>query len=93
MGTVLVPWAVIEISVGGRLLGIGLLVLFVVNTLIRQLIEPRIVGKNLDIHPILTLIMLYVGYSLFGVIGLILLPVIAVSISAALRKDDATEVG
>ena len=93
VGTVLVPWAVIEISVGGRLLGIGLLILFMVNTLIRQLIEPKIVGKNLDIHPILTLIMLYVGYSLFGVTGLILLPVITVSISEALRKNDSTEVG
>jgi sporulation integral membrane protein YtvI len=92
VGTLLIPWAIIELSVGSRFLGIGLLILFVVNTLIRQFIEPKIVGKNLNIHPIATLVMIYVGYSLFGIVGIILLPVIAVSISAVLRKDSSAEI-
>lgn len=92
VGTVIIPWSVIEISFGNKGLGIGLLVLFVVNAIIRQLAEPKIVGKNLSLHPIATLIMLYVGYSLFGIVGLIILPVAAVSIGLALKGDNSSKI-
>ena len=93
VGTVIIPWSIIELSLGNRFLGIGLLVLFVINALIRQFAEPKIVGKNLDMHPIATLIMLYVGYNLFGIVGLFAFPVIAVSIGVSLKKNNAAEVG
>ena len=73
-------------------LAIGILVLFLAHEIVRQLIEPKIVGKNLGTHPILTLIFIYVGYSLFGLVGLIILPVIAVSLGAVLKSDNSTEV-
>ena len=92
VGTVLIPWSIIELSVGHKLMGIGLLVLFVVNAIIRQLAEPKIVGKSLNIHPLITLVLIYVGYSLFGLVGLIILPVIAVSLGAVLKSDNSTEV-
>ena len=44
-------------------------------------------------HPIATLIMLYVGYNLFGIVGLFAFPVIAVSIGVSLKKNNAAEVG
>lgn len=93
VGTVLIPWSILELAVGNSGLGIGLLVLFVLNAIIRQLAEPKIVGKNLDLHPIATLILLYVGYSLFGFVGLVILPVIAVSLSVALKGDNSAQVG
>ena len=93
VGTVLIPWSVFELIAGNRALGIGLLVLFVLNAIIRQLAEPKIVGKNLDLHPIVTLILIYVGYSLFGIVGLIILPVIAISLGALLKGDNTAEVG
>lgn len=93
VGTVLVPWSVFELATGNKFLGIGLLVLFIVNALIRQISEPKIVGKSLDLHPIITLMLLYVGYDLFGFAGMILLPMLAVGVSAALKKDSAAEVG
>lgn len=86
VGTVIVPWSIIEIIAGSKFVGIGLLVLFVINTVIRQLAEPKIVGKSLDLHPIVTLILLYVGYRLLGFFGLILFPVAAVSIGVFLGK-------
>ncbi|MBQ7325884.1 MAG: AI-2E family transporter [Clostridia bacterium] len=92
VGTVLVPWSIYELAVGNGALGIGLIVLFVVNSVIRQLSEPKIVGKSLDIHPLLTLIMLYVGYSLFGIFGMLLLPVAAVCISSVLKGNKAADV-
>ena len=76
VGTVLVPWSIVELASGNTYVGISLLILLLVNEVVRQLAEPRIVGKNLGIHPLLTLVMIYAGYSLFGVLGLLLIPVV-----------------
>ena len=54
--------------------GIGLLLLYVLITVVRQVIEPRIVGKLIGIYPPLTLIAMYVGYALFGFAGFLLFP-------------------
>jgi len=93
VGTVLVPWSIYELAVGDGRLGVGLIILFVVNSVIRQFSEPKIVGKSLNIHPLFTLILLYVGYALFGIFGMLALPVLAVCIGAALKGDNAAEVG
>ncbi len=81
VGTVLVPWSIFALFGGDTFLGVGLLILLTVNVIIRQISEPRIVGKNLDLHPALTLVLLYSGYTLFGLVGLILLPLSAVIIN------------
>jgi predicted PurR-regulated permease PerM len=92
VGTVLVPWSVFQMLFGNLSLGIGLFVLFVIHEIVRQVIEPRIVGKSLGIHPIITLLLLYAGYSLFGVLGLILLPVFTVLIDVFSNKEDSAKV-
>lgn len=76
VGTVLVPWSIIELARGNTYMGIALILLLLVNEVVRQLAEPRIVGKNLGIHPLLTLVMLYVSYSLLGIGGLLLIPLV-----------------
>ena len=88
VGTVLVPWSVFCFATGDGRLGIGLAVLFVVNTVLRQIIEPKIVGKSLDMHPILTLILLYAGYLLLGIAGVLLVPIAALIIGMLLNRDD-----
>ncbi len=92
VGTVLIPWSIFAFVDGNSSLGIGLILLFVVNAVIRQLSEPRIVGKKLDLHPIITLMMIYIGYALFGLFGVIILPVVAVSIGAILKGNNSTEI-
>ncbi len=92
VGTVLIPWSVWSILTDKTGFGISLIVLFVLHTIFRQLIEPRIVGKNLGVHPILTLVLLYSGYSLFGVVGLLLVPVFTVLFNLALNKENSAEV-
>ena len=92
VGTVLVPWGIFEIATGNHFLGIGLLVLFVVNTVVRQFSEPKIVGKSLNLHPVATLIMLYAGYALFGLAGLLLVPVISIVVAAVLKKNHSAHV-
>lgn len=92
VGTVLVPWSILELVMGNRFLGIGLIILFVVNAIIRQLSEPKIVGKSLNLHPLITLMMIYVGYALFGFVGMIILPVASVILGSILKQDNSAEV-
>ncbi len=92
VGTVLVPWSIFELATGNHFLGIGLLILFVINTVVRQFSEPKIVGKSLNLHPIATLVMLYAGYALFGFVGLLLVPIISIVIAALLKKNHSAEV-
>ena len=92
VGTVLLPWSVVSFALGDRFLGIGLILLFVVNAVLRQFIEPKIVGKNLNLHPIVSLGAIYVGYALFGFVGLFILPMAAVAISAMLKNDSSTKI-
>lgn len=77
-GTVLLPWAVFSAITGNLGLGIGLLVTYVVITVVRQLVEPRIVSSNLGVHPFLTLIAMYIGFKIFGLFGLIVGPVVMI---------------
>jgi predicted PurR-regulated permease PerM len=78
VGFVLLPWGLWSFFAGHTPFGVGLFVLFAFHTVLRQIIEPRIVGQSLGVHPLLTLFFIYVGYSVFGVIGLLLVPVFTV---------------
>lgn len=77
-GTVLIPWAIISAITGNIGLGIGLLLSYLVITVIRQLIEPKIVSSNIGIHPFITLLAMYIGFKIFGLFGLIVGPVVMV---------------
>lgn len=92
VGTVLIPWGGIEIILGNHFLGIGLLVLFVINSVVRQLAEPKLLGKSLNLHPVLMLLLIYAGYALFGLSGLVVLPVIAMGVGIFLQKDHTAEI-
>lgn len=70
-GTVLIPWALFEMLSGDYLIAVGLFVIWLVGLLARQIIQPKIVGDVLGMEPIPTLVLLYVGYRLAGVIGMI----------------------
>lgn len=81
-GTVLVPWAVINLFTGNIGLGIGLIVLYALVTVIRQFLEPRLVAMNVGMHPVVTLFGMYVGIQLFGVLGIFILPVTFILVKA-----------
>ncbi len=86
VGTVLVPWGIFSLLLGDVRLGIGLLLLFGVSEIVRQVLEPRLVGAALGIHPLLSLFSLYLGTRLFGFFGLILGPFLAVLIKVLLSR-------
>ncbi|MBQ4105135.1 MAG: sporulation integral membrane protein YtvI [Clostridia bacterium] len=74
-GTVLIPWGVISLLMGNIWQGLGILILYIAITVVRNIIEPRIIGQQVGLPPIVTLIAMYVGLKVFGVIGMMLLPV------------------
>ena len=92
VGTVLVPWSVISFLMGSTARGIGLLVLLAMHEIMRQIAEPRILGKSLGVHPMITLILLYVGYSLFGLWGLIFVPALGILIGALFNKENSAKI-
>ena len=77
-GTVMLPWAVWCAVNGNLKLAIGLLVLWAIMSIVRQFIEPRIVSGQIGIHPIFTLIAMYTGFKILGVIGMLLGPIILI---------------
>lgn len=70
-GTVMIPWAIIKILSSDYQMAIGLLIIWGGGQLARQLIQPKIVGDSIGVAPIPTLFLLYLGYKLSGVIGMI----------------------
>ena len=74
-GAILIPWAIVSLLSGATVKGIGLLALYIIITVIRQFLEPRVVGHQVGLHPLVTLIAMLVGTKLFGAIGLLGLPI------------------
>jgi len=74
---VLIPWAVVCLIAGDTVRGISLLALFAVIEVVRQVVEPRIVGRHVGLPPLVTLMCAFLGGQLFGAVGLIALPVLA----------------
>lgn len=74
-GVFLIPWGIWLAAMGNYLAGIGMLLLFGIISVVRQIAEPRLVGKQLGIHPLATLVGMYIGLGLFGFWGMILAPI------------------
>ncbi len=70
-GTALIPWALYKFMVGNYKLAIALMVLYAVTQLVRQLIQPKLVGDSMGLNPLVTLVLLYVGYKVGSVLGMI----------------------
>lgn len=75
VGAVLIPWALLTAIQGNLRVMLGLLIIYVVIIVVRNIIEPKIVGGQLGLHPIVTLSSMMVGVQLFGVIGLFGFPI------------------
>lgn len=71
-GTVLIPWAVIKILSADYEIAVGLVILYAVTQVVRQVIQPKIVGDSIGMNPLATLIFMYIGYKVSSVIGMII---------------------
>lgn len=79
-GTVLIPWALYNLISGNYSLAVGLLVIYACITVIRQIIEPKLVAAQLGIPAYLTIVSMFIGSQIFGVIGIFILPITIVMI-------------
>ncbi len=87
VGTVLIPWSILALLGGNSTLGTGLLILCAVMMLLRQLLEPRIIGGSIGLHPLATLLAIYTGLRLAGIWGMIAAPMVAVLIKSLISKE------
>ena len=78
-GTILIPWALICFLQGDGARAIGLTSIYIVASLTRSALEPKLVGRHLGLDPLVTLMALYAGYKLWGIGGMILAPLLAVT--------------
>lgn len=85
-GTVLIPWSVVCFLQGDTLQGVGLLVIYGIITFVRSMLEPRFVGKQLGLDSLLTLLAIYAGYRLWGLLGMLFAPILAVIASQILLQ-------
>ena len=67
---------------------LGLIILLVTHELIRQFAEPKIVGKSIGVHPVISLILLYVGYYALGFVGILFVPLLAVALNIFFDKKE-----
>ena len=77
-GTVMIPWAIICALNGDINLGIAIIVLLIIMSVVRQVLEPKLVSKNIGVHPIFTLIAMYTGFKVIGIMGLLVGPIVLI---------------
>lgn len=79
-GGIVIPWAIVQLILKNYSLGVGLLILYFIVTIVRNFIEPKIVGQQIGLHPIITITAMYAGLRLFGFAGFILAPITVILI-------------
>ena len=74
----MIPWAIMSAINGDLKLGIALFVLYVIILIVHQILEPKIVSNKIGIHPIFTLIAMYTGFKVIGLLGLFIGPIVLI---------------
>lgn len=74
-GAVMVPWILWNIFIGNMPLALGLAIIYILGVLIRQIMEPKVIGSQIGLHPLVTLLSMYVGLKFFGVLGMFIGPI------------------
>ncbi len=77
-GTVVIPWSVIALVTGNIWLAVGLLLLYVAVTVIRNFLEPKVIGEQVGLNPIITLFAIFIGFRVLGIVGLFLFPLVLI---------------
>lgn len=81
-GGILIPWILVALILGNYKLSLGLLLIYILISIIRQYMEPKIVGDSLGVHPLITLMGLYFGLKLFGFLGMFIVPLTVMTLKA-----------
>lgn len=82
IGMLFIPWMLYEFFTDGYILTIQLASLYIILIIVRQMIEPRLLAKNLGIHPLVTIIVLFTSINLFGALGFLITPLSLIVLSS-----------
>ncbi len=77
-GTVLVPWAILSVLSDNLQFGIGIAILYIIIVLVRNFLEPKIIGMQVGVNSLFTLMAMFLGLKVLGILGLILFPIILI---------------
>lgn len=77
-GSVLVPWAIVSFFQENQFLGFGLIMMFIIITVVRRILEPKVYSSNMGISPLAALVSLFVGFKLLGFIGFFIGPAVVI---------------
>lgn len=87
-GIVLIPWGILLILSGNVPVGVGILILYVLTIVVRNIIEPKIIGDQIGLHPVVSILSIFIGLNLFGVLGILLFPLIVITIKYLKEKKN-----
>lgn len=90
-GAVFIPWVIILIFYKNYTLALGIFILYLIATLTRQSLEPKIISSQIGIHPLITLTVIYTGIKIFGVLGIVIAPLIGITL-LAIKKSEILKV-
>ena len=79
-GIVLIPWAIIALLMGNYKVAIGIAIIYVVVLVIRNMLESNVLGAQINMNPFVTLLSIYMGYRFYGVTGMLLIPLLVLTI-------------
>lgn len=89
-GTVVIPWALICLITGNIWKAIGLLLLYIVITVVRNFLEPKVIGEQVGLHPLITLLSMFCGLKLLGVMGVFLFPLTLIVLNDLRKRGKIT---
>ncbi len=90
-GTILVPWSLVCFLQGDTIQALGLLGIYAAAALMRSILEPKFIGKELGLDPLVTLMALYAGYHIWGILGMLLAPLLAVILTQLFWNPEAAQ--
>jgi predicted PurR-regulated permease PerM len=87
-GLILWPWAIAAAIGGDFHMAVGLILIYAVITVARQIFEPKILGSQLGIHPLVMLMSMFMGLQLFGLLGFLIGPIIVIVLKTIFETGD-----
>ena len=78
-GIILLPWSVYCFVADNFYKGLGILTIYILVCILKNIIEPKIIGKQIGINPLLSLIAIYLGYKTIGFFGIVIFPIVLIT--------------
>ena len=85
-GAVVIPWAIISLFTGSVWKAVGLIIMYVIITIVRNFLEPKVIGNQVGLHPIITLLSMFCGLKLLGIIGLFGFPLTLIVLNDLIKR-------